>query len=209
MYLFLVGRFGNDLSAAGPNADDTVFLVRARDHEEAAKLVDPRLDQMPHELAEPFSQFVAELAHDTGDAAMPQVLVGPAIGFWSGDYPRQWARNSRDGVWTQMTDDDVFSRATLQTLAGVAAVEIAVPVARELLRELEQSKLVGKADIKSQQESHYILTMFYRAGGGALTSYVNVLGDRLIIQQGEYRWERDGGEHFRKLADAIAPKRQA
>lgn len=209
MYLFLVGRFGNDLSAARSNAEDTVFLVRARDHEEAAKLVDPRLEQLPHELAEPFSQFVAELGLDTGGAKMPQVVVGPAIGSWSGDYPRQWARNSHDGVWTQLTDDDVFSRATLQTLAGVATVEIPVPVARELLRELEQSELVGKAEIKSQQEAHYILTMFYRAGGGALTSYVDVLGDRLVFQQGEYRWERDGGEHFRKLADAIIPKGQA
>ena len=95
MKLFLVIRWGNDESPDGPNdPDDTCFLVRAFERDEAIPLVDTVLARMSCERVPPFCQQISEVGIDLTNERTPAIIIGPFFGRmrFSGRYPNLWGR---------------------------------------------------------------------------------------------------------------------
>lgn len=89
MKFYMTIRFGHAESPDGPDGDNTVFLVRARDYAEAAALTDSALRALPvsspksQRPVRPFCNRVLELGEDCASGKSPGIMGGPWIG---GDY---------------------------------------------------------------------------------------------------------------------------
>lgn len=113
MKLYMAIRFGHAESPDGPDGADTVFLVRAEDYRDAARLTDEALLGLP--TSSPRSQRpvesrchrVLELGEDSSSASEPQLLGGPWIGgnglFDSRAY-RMWVRGDITDDWQDARD---------------------------------------------------------------------------------------------------------
>lgn len=100
MKLFWINRFGNPDSPDKSNGEDTHFLVRARDHVEAAMLADAELDRLPHPGLADYSNVVREIGVDEGSSDKPQIVLGPVVQWaWGSEYPTWWKRESKDQAW--------------------------------------------------------------------------------------------------------------
>src|SRR5262245_54080467 len=98
-------RWGHDEHPDGANGPDTIFLVQATNHEEAAALADAKLLQLPHSRAAHFTQRIHELGTDTGTSRSEhhgaQVLRGPYYEFAYCRGWRTWDREAAGGPWTE------------------------------------------------------------------------------------------------------------
>ena len=102
--LYAVFRHGNDIDEGGADGDDTIFIVRAVDHVNAAHLADQVVRCMPHERVENWCQGIYELG--TSNAVRPPsareecVLFGPCYqrAACEGWYPG-WCRWDQQGPW--------------------------------------------------------------------------------------------------------------
>jgi hypothetical protein len=77
MNIFLVRRYGHDESGEGANGPDTFFLVRARDRDDAAQLVDQILKDYPHKTVETTCHCISEIGIDTGALQDSSIIHGP------------------------------------------------------------------------------------------------------------------------------------
>jgi hypothetical protein len=117
MKLYIAVRRGNHESPDGSDGEDTHFLIRARDRDEAARLADAVLGSMPtactegHRSVQPFCHKIIEIGSDssTFPGVEPQVLIGPWVAFGyavhHGGYAI-WSRDHTDpNVWVKETPD--------------------------------------------------------------------------------------------------------
>lgn len=77
MNLYLVVRYGSDLTPDGPNGPDTIYLVRAEDHLDAEALVTPFLELLPHKRVNTVVDHIQELAACNSSDSEPRILFGP------------------------------------------------------------------------------------------------------------------------------------
>lgn len=117
MKLYIAVRWGNHESPDGPDGEDTHFLIRARDRDEAARLADAVLGSMPtvstegHRSVQPFCHKIIEIGSDssTFPGVEPQVLIGPWVAFGYGVHHVGYAIWSRDhtdtNVWVKDSPD--------------------------------------------------------------------------------------------------------
>ena len=117
MKLYIAVRWGNHESPDGPDGEDTHFLVRAREHDEAARLADAVLGSMPtactrgHRSVQPFCHKIIEIGSDssTFPGVAPRVLIGPwvACGYEVHQVGyATWDRDDADkNVWVKKTHD--------------------------------------------------------------------------------------------------------
>jgi hypothetical protein len=108
MKLYITIRFGHAESPDGPDGDNTVFVVRARDYAEAATLTDSALLELPvssprsRRPVQPLCSRVLELGEDRGSGTSPGIIGGPWIG---GDYHldcraySMWCRGDVSDEW--------------------------------------------------------------------------------------------------------------
>lgn len=104
MRIFEVIRWGNDSAdpvTGGPNGPDTCFLVRANTIDEAARIVDARLAQLPHVHVQPWSHAVYLLGDDSGPQETALIVRGPYIQSAYCHGWRQWHRDERDEPWQE------------------------------------------------------------------------------------------------------------
>lgn len=102
MKVYLTIRFGHAESPDGPDGEDTVFLVRAADFSDAARLTDAMLLDLPttspqsKRPVEAACHRVIELGEDSGSAYESEIIGGPWIGgdhrFDCRTYP-MWVRD--------------------------------------------------------------------------------------------------------------------
>ena len=77
MNLYLVIRYGSDLTPDGPNGPDTIYLVRAESHLDAEALVIPFLELLPHKLAAAVVSQIQEIGTCLSSDSEPGILFGP------------------------------------------------------------------------------------------------------------------------------------
>lgn len=98
-------RWGHDDHPDGADGPDTIFLVHATSHEQAAALADARLIHLSHTRVAHFTQRVHELGIDTGTSKPEdhdaQVLRGPCYEFAYCHGWRSWERPTPNGPWTE------------------------------------------------------------------------------------------------------------
>ena len=102
--LYAVFRHGNDFEEIGADGDDTIFIVRAKDHVSAAYLADQVVRYMPHERVMNWCQGVYELG--LSNPVRPPgieaegVLFGPSYHRAANDgcYP-EWRRWEEEEPW--------------------------------------------------------------------------------------------------------------
>jgi hypothetical protein len=100
--LFEVVRWGSDASPDGPNGEDTIFLVIANTHLEAAELIDMfELPNLPHERVKPYANWVSELGVYTGPATEVKRLRGPYYAFAYHFGSRAWRREKLKEPWIE------------------------------------------------------------------------------------------------------------
>jgi len=116
MKLYVTVRWGNHESPDGPDGEDTHFLVRAHDRDEAARLADAVLGSMPtactegHRSVEPFCHRIIEIGLDssTFPGVEPQVLIGPWVAYGYAVHHVgyvTWSRDNTDkNVWEETHD---------------------------------------------------------------------------------------------------------
>jgi hypothetical protein len=113
--LYLAIRFGNADSPDGPDGEDTHFLVRAPTVQEAARITDEHLRDMPtsspdsERPVQPFCHRMVELGADASATAEPHIITGPLLARikLSAGY-RVWMRE--DGWCDDWRDvNDVFA----------------------------------------------------------------------------------------------------
>jgi hypothetical protein len=116
MKLYWCVRWGHAESPDGADGEDTHYLVRANDHEEAAMLVDSALKLLPTQIegnersVRASCSRVFELGFDTSLNTEPAVILGPTIGYIRGEnsgYP-MWCRGDVPGIDTWQTEKEVF-----------------------------------------------------------------------------------------------------
>src|SRR4051812_47370630 len=100
MSLYEVVRWGNDASEYGVDGPDTCFLVRATSVEDAAALVDPCLNDMPHERVQPWAHLVYLIGRDLSSEATPGILRGPYTQHALCHGWRYWTREVSTDDWT-------------------------------------------------------------------------------------------------------------
>jgi hypothetical protein len=117
MKLYIAVRWGNHKSPDGPDGEDTHFLIRAHDRDEAARLADAVLGSMPtactegHRSVQPFCHQIIEIGSDSSTFAgvEPQVLIGPWVAYGYAVHHVGYATWSRDhtdkNVWEEETHD--------------------------------------------------------------------------------------------------------
>lgn len=103
MKLFLAARWGNDSSEDGANGEDTVFLVRASDRDEAVAIVEWFLEySLTHRRVEPRLHKITELGEDVSNHTEASIIWGPVFQFATYDmsgYP-SWMREAHsDDPW--------------------------------------------------------------------------------------------------------------
>jgi len=96
MKIYFVVRWGHDESPDGPNGEDTHFIVKASDHDEAAAIVDFYLEHsLHHSQVEPICNVIVELGSDVGTRTDPLIIHGPWYSYaylqTGRDYP-SWIR---------------------------------------------------------------------------------------------------------------------
>ncbi len=104
MQLFEVIRWGNDSDdpvIGGPNGPDTCFLVRADSIEQAASLVDRRLETMPSEIVVPWCGAIYLLGTDAAAQAEAGILRGPYVGAAYRHGWRHWFREEQGEPWQE------------------------------------------------------------------------------------------------------------
>jgi hypothetical protein len=111
--LYEVIRWGNDSTdefTGGPNGPDTCFLVRASSVEDAAKLVDPILVELPHVRVQHWAHAIYWIGTDVGIETHASVLRGPYVEHAFDRGWRIWHRNKSDEPWVEMSGRvrDVF-----------------------------------------------------------------------------------------------------
>jgi hypothetical protein len=102
--LYEVVRYGNDsddIYSGGADGPDTCFLVRANSPCEAADLVSPLLEQMPHEKVQACPHVVYLLGTHSGVSELPLVLRGPYIEHAYNHGWREWHRSESGKPWVE------------------------------------------------------------------------------------------------------------
>jgi len=96
--IYLVARWGNE--AEGPNGKDTLYLVVARSHLFASKLVDKELLKLPHQCVSPKVNWVCLLGKVDESSQLNGVLKGPFYDMSALSGARvAWAREHRSKRW--------------------------------------------------------------------------------------------------------------
>ena len=97
MNLYLITRWGNNEEPDGPDGTDTMFLVRAPDYLSAVSVVEPVLQQMPHDRVLPYANVCVHLGTEEGTSSESRILLGPIIQtYLSGEYPIRWLHHDPD-----------------------------------------------------------------------------------------------------------------
>ena len=103
MKLFLVIRWGHDEAEEGPNGEDTNFIIRACDRNQAATLIDDFLRScLHHSRVEPLCHRITELGDDTSSQNEPEIVCGPwyAYALWKMSGYKTWMREHQtDYEW--------------------------------------------------------------------------------------------------------------
>jgi hypothetical protein len=110
MKLFLATRWGHDEAKRGPRGQDTHFIVRAEDRDQAAAIVDQFLEScLDHERVEPFCHRLTELGTDLSAGRPAGIICGPWYALAGGDVSgyKNWLREAQTGC--QWTDQDESS----------------------------------------------------------------------------------------------------
>ncbi len=101
MKIFIAVRWGHDESPEGGNGEDTNFLVRANDRDEAAAIVDSFLKySLHHNKVDPICNVIIELGSDYGGGTESAILHGPWYSFFHMNCPRDytsWIREDHTG----------------------------------------------------------------------------------------------------------------
>jgi hypothetical protein len=109
MQLYEVVRWGNDDSDtddAGPNGEDTCFLVRAGSPAEAATLADEVLSETSENQERCWADVVHHLGIAAGANSEAAVLRGPYLEHAFNDGWATWHRQSRSGPWVEWHDSE-------------------------------------------------------------------------------------------------------
>jgi hypothetical protein len=78
MNIYFVIRWGHDESPDGPNGEDTNFIVRARNRDDAATIVDDYLENLlHHSKVEAICNVIVELGVAAGQESEAAILHGP------------------------------------------------------------------------------------------------------------------------------------
>ena len=107
MKLYFVIRWGHAESPDGPDGEDTQILVRAVSLDDAGKLADDALSQLPVSSplstrpVQPFCHRIIELGTDASTDSTARVLVGPWIGraFFDTLLYQSWVRDNLSEGW--------------------------------------------------------------------------------------------------------------
>lgn len=114
MNIYFATRWGHDESPDGPNGEDTNFIVRARDRDEAAAVVDQFLmHSLHHERVDSRCNTLHELGHYIGPSTEPSIIHGPwyAHAFLDGRHYRSWIREIHtDWEWKDV--DELYQQTT-------------------------------------------------------------------------------------------------
>lgn len=115
MNIYLVARFGNPQDVDGPDAEDTLFLVRAENHEHAGDIVDKLLETYdPSPVGRPVSKTchsISLLGVDSNPADEPGLIHGPWIRSIAvfGAYDT-WQREEHREGWHKLDCQDMEDR---------------------------------------------------------------------------------------------------
>ena len=106
MKLFRVIRYGcdHDKDALGVDAVDTNFIVRAPGLQDAARIVDEKLQTLPHKKVQPFSHQIFLLSEeDVGNSQETEIVMGPSYeyAYNRGNYPG-WERIKESDPWERI-----------------------------------------------------------------------------------------------------------
>lgn len=94
------------------DGDDTIFLVRAENHLDAAYLAEQRLSILPHTKVKPFADLIYELGIETrvrSEYYPPQVIRGPYYQAATRCGWKMWWRNAPQDSWVEQ-DETAFNR---------------------------------------------------------------------------------------------------
>jgi hypothetical protein len=106
MNTYCVIRWGNPDDSDGPDGKDTIFLIRAATVEEASRLADARLKDMPTQKGnnrpvEAFSHQVIQISEGALGSGTPEILHGPWVSsaiFLNDNLPA-WYRDDPRRPW--------------------------------------------------------------------------------------------------------------
>ncbi len=99
LHLYEVIYWGGAYDEDGGDGKDAIYLVAAKDHQDAADIVNRNIAHCKPKDDNPQSDMIQEIANNLTRPELTKILRGPYFDFATRWGPRAWARDPTTGEW--------------------------------------------------------------------------------------------------------------